>query len=325
MKSIVNLFLNAESLENRRSAVVEFDPIFRATRNLTNHFAHPIDGGVVVANHFIDLISQKIAHRAIDQIRLLENPGWRGQFLDLLLDLRPLFEEETQVPNEIAGALTFADGANDNTEAFRNIELAQNFPQPRAFFWIFDLARDATAIAEWHEHQVAACETEISRNAWTFRADRPFRDLHDHFGTNWINAWNVLCGQSFFRPLLIWSLDLFDAAIESRGDCVPEMQKRVFLQTDIDKHRFEAVLDILDPAFVNAARDVARPLAFDAIFFELSILEQRDAALEFFDTDDQFVAGLATRQPENSFHLFYHNAENFWKSSREIRSWTSSC
>ena len=62
--------------------------------------------------------------------------------------------------------------------------------------------------------------------------------------------------------------------------------------------------------------DVAGAVAFDAIFLEPAILEQGDAALEFLDADDEFVAGLATRQAQNSFHLFYHSAANFSKSSR---------
>ena len=48
--------------------------------------------------------------------------------------------------------------------------------------------------------------------------------------------------------------------------------------------------------FVNAADDVAGAVALDGIFLELAVLEQRDAAFEFLDGDDQFVAGLATRQ-----------------------------
>ena len=54
--------------------------------------------------------------------------------------------------------------------------------------------------------------------------------------------------------------------------------------------------------------------ALDAIFFEPAVFEQRDAALEFFDVDDEFVAGLATRQAQNSFHLFYHKCWEICRS-----------
>ena len=42
VKSVVDLFLHAVSLENRRRAVVKMDPIPRAPRNLANHFDHPL-------------------------------------------------------------------------------------------------------------------------------------------------------------------------------------------------------------------------------------------------------------------------------------------
>src|SRR4030095_13697062 len=99
------------------------------------------------------------------------------------------------------------------------------------------------------------------------------------------------------------------------------MEEGVFLQADVDKHRLEAGLDVLDSALVNAARDVAGAITFDAIFLDLAILKQGDAALEFLDADHDFFAGLATRQAQNPFHLFYHSAANFSKSSRWVRCW----
>ena len=119
----------------------------------------------------------------------------------------------------------------------------------------------------------------------------------------------------FFRFPRSGRLDFLDPAIERGRDRVPEMEKGVFLQADVDKHRLQARLDVFDPAFVNAARDVAGAVALDAIFLELAVLEKGDPAFEFLDADDDFVAGLAT-QAKNSFHLFDHSAANFSKSSR---------
>src|SRR5438093_5238645 len=42
VKSVVNLLLHAISLENRRRAIVEMDPIPRAPGNLPNHFGHSV-------------------------------------------------------------------------------------------------------------------------------------------------------------------------------------------------------------------------------------------------------------------------------------------
>ncbi len=110
---------------------------------------------------------------------------------------------------------------------------------------------------------------------------------------------NVLRRQPLLAAcFLVGPLDLLDPAVERGRNRVPEMEEGVFFEADVDKHRLEAGLDVLHPALVDAAGDVAGAVALDAIFLERAILEQGDAALEFFDADDQFVAGLATRSPE---------------------------
>ena len=126
-----------------------------------------------------------------------------------------------------------------------------------------------------------------------------------------------LAVRRFFDCLPIAAFDLFDAAIERGGDGVPEMEESIFLEADVDKHRLQSGLDILDAPLVNAAHDVAVALALDAVFFELAVLEQGHTSLESFDADDQFVAGLATRQAENFFHFFYHGAGKLLKSLRD--------
>ena len=273
--------------------------------------------GLIVADDFVDFVGEKIAHGALDEIGLFEDARGRGELLDLLLDARPLLEEKTEVAHEIAGALAFPDGANDDADALGNFEFAQNFAQPDALFWRLDFARNAAAIAVGHEDEIASGETEIGGNARAFRADRAFRHLHDDFGADGIDARNILRGEALFRLLAIAAFDLFDAAVEGRGNGIPEMEKGVFLEADVDKHRLQSGLDVFDPPFVNAARDVAVALALDAIFFELSVLEQGDAPFEFLDGDDEFVAGLATRQSENFFHFFYHGAAKLLKSLRD--------
>ena len=70
------------------------------------------------------------------------------------------------------------------------------------------------------------------------------------------------------------------------------MEKGVFLEADVDEHRLQPHLDVLDLAFVDAAYNVPRAVPLDAVFFKPAVLEQRDATLEFLDTDDQLVAGL---------------------------------
>ena len=55
MKGVVDLFLHAIGLENRRGAVVKADAIARPAGNVTNHVEHAVGRFAIVADDFIDL------------------------------------------------------------------------------------------------------------------------------------------------------------------------------------------------------------------------------------------------------------------------------
>jgi len=55
---------------------------------------------------------EEVADGAFDEIGLLEDTGGEGSFLDALLDLSPLFEEQAMSPDEIASA-GLAGGAHE--------------------------------------------------------------------------------------------------------------------------------------------------------------------------------------------------------------------
>ncbi len=108
----------------------------------------------------------------------------------------------------------------------------------------------------------------------------------------------------FFGRRSFGPIDFLDAAVERGGNRVPEMEERIFFEADVDEHRLQTHLDVLDFAFVNAADNVAGAVTLDVIFFEPAVFEKRDAALEFLDADDQFVAGLARAKAQEFVSLF---------------------
>ena len=140
MKRVVDLLLHTVGFENRRCAIVKVNLIPGAPRNLADHFAHPVRCRAIVAKHFVDFFGQEIAHRPLDQIRFFKNATRRRRFPDLLLDFGPLIEKEPQITDEISCALALAHSSNNHADAFRNIELAQNFPETIAFFRLFDFS-----------------------------------------------------------------------------------------------------------------------------------------------------------------------------------------
>src|SRR5205807_8432674 len=235
----------------------------------------------------------KIPAPPFPQVRLLKNATGRRLFADELLDFGPFIEKEAQIAHEISGALALAHRSNDHADAFGNVELAQNFAETIAFFRLFDFPRNAAAIAEWHQDQIAPGETEIGGDARSLCSNRALGDLHDDFRADRIDARNVFGGDPFARPFVGRPIDFFDATVERGGNGIPEMEEGVFFEADVHEHRLQPNLDVLDFALVNAADDVARAFPLDAVFFKLAVLEQGDPALEFSHAEDEVVAGLA--------------------------------
>src|SRR5689334_4469941 len=114
MKCIVDLFLDPERFKDRFSAVVMFQATPGPTRNLVDELTHPIKRLAIVDQNFIDFLSQKVSHGALDKVRLFKNATRRRVIANLLFDFRPLIEKESQIPHKVTGALTLADGPDDD-------------------------------------------------------------------------------------------------------------------------------------------------------------------------------------------------------------------
>src|SRR5437667_388142 len=78
----------------------------------------------LITDDFIDFFSEKVTYRPFNQIGLLKNSARRRTVTNHLLYFRPLIEEEAQIPNKVSCALSFSNSADDDANAFRNIELA---------------------------------------------------------------------------------------------------------------------------------------------------------------------------------------------------------
>src|SRR5256885_13074956 len=224
MKCVVDLFLNAERFENRRSAVVEFQTVSSSPGNFLDQLIHPLQRFLIIAKDLVDFLGQKIADRSLDQVRLFKNATGRGFVPNQPFNFGPLVDKKSQIPHEVARALAFADGANDHANPFRDIEIAQNFPETVALLRVLDLARDSAAIAKRHQNEITTGETQVRGHVRAFCSNRTFCDLNDDLRTNWIDIWNIFRGY----PLALFlrrAVDFFDSAVERRRQRVPEMEK----------------------------------------------------------------------------------------------------
>src|SRR4029077_10004263 len=124
-------------------------------------------------------------------------------------------------------------------------------------------------------------------------SNRTFCYLNYYFRPHRIDARDIFRADSFALFSFGGPGHLLNSAVEGSRYRVPKVQKRVLIEADVDKHRLQPHLDVLDFTLVNAADDIARVFSLDAVFLEPTILEQRDARLELFYAEYEFVAGLA--------------------------------
>src|SRR5579862_546180 len=306
VEGVVDLLLDAESFEDGRRLAVMGDAVARAPGDVADEFGHPFNRGGVVADDGLDLVGEEVADGPVDEIGFAEDARWRGLLLHRLLDLRPLFKQEAQVADEIALPLAFADGADDDAHVLGDVQLLQDFPEPIALLGRLDLARDAALRAVRHQDEIPASQAYVRGDARPLGADGALGHIDQDFRADGVDVRDVLGGDPLFILVAARPVHFLDAAVERGGERVPEMQEGVLLEADVHEHGLEAVLDVLDPPLEDAADDVAVGLALDVVFFELPVLKERDAPLELFAIDDEFVAGLLWGHAENSLHFLYH-------------------
>jgi hypothetical protein len=63
------------------------------------------------------------------------------------------------------------------------------------------------------------------------------------------------------------------------------MEKSIFLKTNIHKKSLERGLYIVNPSFVNTARDTAISFSLDRKFFHHSSLQKSDAFFQWLDRE----------------------------------------
>src|SRR5205085_10286803 len=144
----------------------------------------------------------------------------------------------------------FAGCPDKPADAVRTFAAAQYLPAPIARLRILDLARDTAAVAVRHKNEIAAGETQVRRDPRALRPDRTFRHLHDYVGTDRINARDVFCRDPLFRLPAFRPINFFNAAVQRGRDRVPKMEERIFLEADVDEHRLQSHLDVLNFSLV---------------------------------------------------------------------------
>src|SRR5262249_46284346 len=168
---------------------------------------------------------------------------------------------------------------------------------------ILDFARDTALVRIREQNQVPTRNGNIRGDSGPLRADRSFGHLHDDFATGRIDAGDVLLGDFGFVAAPAFALNDFVRVVDVAGNDVPVMKESVLLETDIDEGRFQAILEVANLAFEDAADETFFTRALDSEFFELALLEDGDTSLERLGIDDHFLVDFFD-WPDEALDLF---------------------
>src|SRR6185437_8894795 len=162
-----------------------------------------------------------------------------------------------------------------------------------ALFLVFNLTRDAAAIAKRHQDQVTSGKTKIRGYPRSFVPDGTLGHLHNNIRANRINTRYIFNRDPLSRPLAPTAINFLNTAVERSRNCIPKMKERIFLEADVDEHRLQPHLDVFDFPLVNAADDIPRALTLYTVLLEPAILEHGHPGLELFHAQYELFAGLS--------------------------------
>ena len=101
-------------------------------------------------------------------------------------------------------------------------------------------------------------------------------------------------------------MDFLHTVIERSRNGIPEVEKSILLHSDIDKHRFQAGLDVLHAAFEDTPNDIHIAFSLDLVLLEHAIFKQGNSSFEFFGIDDNGVtlSGIDIADAESPSDFF---------------------
>ena len=127
--------------------------------------AGPLVGRLLVDVDRVDVGGEDVADGADDHVAFLVDVHGGGHFLDPPHDDLPQAEEIGQVAGELALGAVGPGRADDEPYALGRVELEHDVAEAAADVLVLDLPRDADAAQGGHEHQVAARDADVGREA----------------------------------------------------------------------------------------------------------------------------------------------------------------
>ncbi len=266
-----DLLLDAERLHERRLLAVADDALDHVRGRLLEVADDPLVRALVVDVRLLEVAGEEIADDAERQLGLLVDELGRFRGLRLRLDRLPEPLEEDEVALDVLFGRAFGGGADDDA-ALLDVEALEDVLQAVALV-VVEPARDAETLALRHEHDEAAGQRDLRREARALRLHR----ILDRLNEDRLAALDQV-------------LDLAAVALlDLRADDLVDVEEAVLLEADLDERGLHPRQDVVDLAEIDVARDraVVGPLEID--LGDLAVLEDGDTLLADVDGDEQLA------------------------------------
>ena len=195
----------------------------------------------------------------------------------------------------------------------------QNFTEALALLWIFNLSGNSTHFSKRHQHKIATRQTEVRRDSRPLGSNRPLVDLNNHFRSWRIKSRDIVARDPWLAASPAFALHRFNLLIHRSRYRIPEMQKPVFLQSDINKKSLQGRLDVVNPGLVDAPGNTAVSVTLDGELLHHSSLQEGDSLFQRLHRKKQAPTLLPFFQTKDPFDRFqYHVVFLSWDKGLSI-------
>ena len=242
-----------------------------------------------------ELFGQQVAQQLRHEALLAVDHRRRARRLEPLARVLPDLVEVVEVAQDVGLGPAAGRGADDDAaaEAVLLAEFLDDAAQPVALVARLDLARDADVIDRRHEHEKAAGQRGVRRQARALGAERLLGDLDDDLLAFLQELFDFRL-RSAIAPLAAIAMLVFVARVEAvelldRVDDIRDVEKPVALEADVNERALHAGQHFRDPALVDVPDDPSMPLPLDEDLGDEILLEDGDHRLVPVGRDDHFL------------------------------------
>ena len=174
----LKLARDPEPVEYRLRVGIALHLVQRPFGNAADQFFDPLSLGGIVDDNSLHIFSQKVANRALDQVRFLKNTCAGLLGFNQTGDFFPSLQQDGEIPDEIRLSLPLPRCPDNDPHAFGDVEFAHNFLQSCTLLAVLDLPGNTGLLRVGQQDKIAPRQQDVGRHPRPLGSDRPLGHLY---------------------------------------------------------------------------------------------------------------------------------------------------